>query len=172
MKEIFRYGFILAVICMTASGLLAGVNSLTKSKIALQAQNEEDAALKAVFPQAARFQRIGEDPEESFYKAYDKQDRFSGVVFKASAKGYSGAIVTMVAMLKDGTISAIKVLSQNETPGLGAKISESGFSSQFTGCKDLSAVQAITGATISSSAVIESVKMKSAEIKKAIENER
>ena len=38
MKEMARYGFILALICMAASASLAGVNKLTKSRIVAQAQ--------------------------------------------------------------------------------------------------------------------------------------
>jgi electron transport complex protein RnfG len=77
-------------------------------------------------------------------------------------------------MTKDGTITAIKILNQNETPGLGARIIEPEFTRQFSN-KDLSAlndIQAITGATISSRAVIEAVKKKAGEIKELIKNER
>ena len=35
-------------------------------------------------------------------------------------------------MTKDGTITAIKVLNQNETPGLGARVTETDFTRQFT----------------------------------------
>ena len=34
MKEMMRYGFILALICVVAAGLLAGVDLLTRPKIA------------------------------------------------------------------------------------------------------------------------------------------
>ena len=46
MKEILRYGFILGLICIVASGLLVTVNSLTKSRIIAQAQEEEEASLR------------------------------------------------------------------------------------------------------------------------------
>jgi Na+-translocating ferredoxin:NAD+ oxidoreductase RnfG subunit len=44
MKEMVRYGFILSLICVVASGFLSGVNALTKSRILAQAQAEEEAA--------------------------------------------------------------------------------------------------------------------------------
>jgi len=170
VKEMVRYGVILAVICIIASGLLAGMNSLTKARIMAQAQAEEEGAVKEVMPEGERFQaqRIGD--EIAYYKVYDQKDKFIGVVFKASAKGYSSVIETMVGMDRDGSITAIKVLSQNETPGLGSRVSEPEFSGQFSR-KDvagLDKVQAITGATISSQAVINSVRQKAQQMQRVI----
>jgi Na+-translocating ferredoxin:NAD+ oxidoreductase RnfG subunit len=52
MKEMVRYGTTLAIICIVASGLLVGINSLTKPRILAQAQSEEEASLKEVMPQS------------------------------------------------------------------------------------------------------------------------
>lgn len=164
MKEILRYGFILAFICTTAAGLLASVNSLTKSRIISQAEAEEKASLKEVVAEADYFKPLKSQDELIYYQALNKTKKLIAVVFKAQAKGYSDTVETLVGMRQDGTIIAIKVLSQNETPGLGARISEPAFTEQFRDKKDLGDVQAITGATVSSQAVIDSVKKKAQEI--------
>jgi electron transport complex protein RnfG len=171
MKEMIKYGLILALICIIASGLLACVNTLTKPLIIRQAQLEEEASLKAVFPQAETFQPIKKDETIIYYQALDKSGIRQGVVFKASGKGYSSTVEAMAGMLEDGTITAIKVVAQNETPGLGSKITEARFLEQFSNKKDLSGIQAISGATISSRAVINAVKEKAAEIRGLIKNE-
>ncbi len=167
-----RYGFILALICFVAAGLLAGVNSLTKSRIIAQAQAEEEASLKEVIPEGEQFEAVKKDGEILYYKARDKAGKLIGVAFKASGKGYSSTVETMVGMLSEGTITAVKVLNQNETPGLGARITEPEFAGQFKNTQDLSNIQAITGATISSKAVIDSVAKKAEEIKALINNEK
>lgn len=174
MKEMLRYGFILALICVIASGLLATVNSITKSKIITQAKAEEEAALLEVWPEAVRFEPVKSDGDIIYYKAYDKDRRLLGVAFKTSGKGYSSIIDTLVAMTKEGKINAIKILSQNETPGLGAGIVESSFTGKFANknIQGLDQVQAITGATISSQAVIDSVKKNAEEIIALIKNEK
>ena len=172
MREIFRFGLILGVICIAAAGLLAGVNSLTKPRILAQAQAEEELSLKEVLPEANHFEAVKEKEEVIYYKAHDKEGKFIGVAFKASSKGYSSIIETLVGMLKDGTIVAIKVLSENETPGLGARVAEPEFTAQFNNIKDLSKVTAITGATISSRAVIDSANKRAEEIKVLIKNEK
>jgi len=165
MREIFKFGFILGTICVVAAGLLAGVNSVTSRKIISQAQAEEESSLRDVLPEASRFEPVKKGEEVLYYKAIDKEGKLIGVVFKASAKGYSSNIQTITGMLKDGKINAVKVLSQEETPGLGARVSEPEFTVQFKHTYDFSGVQAITGATISSRAVIESVRKKAEEIR-------
>lgn len=172
MKEMIRFGLILGVICIVAAGLLAGVNSLTKPRILAQALAEENAGLKEVLPEANTFEAVKEKEEIIYYRGYDKNSKFVGVAFKATGKGYSSVIETLVGMLKDGKIIAIKILSQNETPGLGSRITESSFINQFKRINDLSRVQAITGATISSRAVINTVEKKASEVRGLIKNEK
>ena len=104
----------------------------------------------------------------------DKDGRFIGAAFKASGKGYSSTVETLAGMSKDGVISAIKVLSQNETPGLGSQVAGQEFSRQFSGrqSRDLENVQVISGATISSRAVIEAVRKKAEAVRALIANEK
>ncbi len=172
MKEMVRYGFILGLICIIAAGFLAGVNTLTKSRIISQAQAEEEAGLKEVIPEGTHFEAVKSAEETIYYKAHDKEGKLIGIAFKASAKGYSSTVETLVGMLQDGTILAIKILNQNETPGLGSRVAGSEFTGQFKSKKDLSDIQAITGATISSKAVIDSVKSKVEEIKQLMTNDK
>jgi len=170
MKEMLRYGFILAIICTVASGLLATVNSLTQSRILAQEQAEEEASLKEVIFGAEHFEAVKSGEEILYFKALDKEARLVGVAFKVSGKGYSSNIQTMVGMAPDGTLTAIKILEQSETPGLGAQVTLDSFTRQFRNRKNLNEIQAVTGATISSRAVIDSVKKRAAEIQALIKN--
>lgn len=170
MKEMIRYGFILSVICFVAAGLLAGVQALTGKRIAAQALAEQEQSLKDVVPDAVSFEPVEDEQEILYYRALNEQGNPVGLAFKASAKGYSSTIETMVGALIDGTILNIAVLSHNETPGLGSRVAGDDFSAQFKDCKDLSKVQAITGATISSRAVIDSVAEKLKEVLGLIKN--
>jgi Na+-translocating ferredoxin:NAD+ oxidoreductase subunit G len=167
MKEMFRYGATLALVCVIASASLAVMNSLTKSRIIAQAQAEEEISIREVLPQAANFTPVKKDEEILCYRVQDKEGNLIGIAFKVSAKGYSSSIETMVGMNRDGTINAIKVISQNETPGLGARITEPSFTEQFKQkrSEDLTQVEAITGATISSKAVIDAVRKKAERLK-------
>lgn len=174
MKEMVRYGLILSLICALASTSLAVVNSITKVRIIAQAEAEEEASLKEVLPEATHFEPVKSGNDIIYYKAHNKDGKFIGVAFKASAKGYSSIIETMAGLALDGNITAIKILNHNETPGLGARIADSSFTGQFANknIRGLNEVQVITGATISSKAVIDSVSKKAQEIKELIKNEQ
>lgn len=86
--------------------------------------------------------------------------------------GYADKIYLMVGFLADGTINEIKVLSQKETPGLGANMVkpgnslEKGFKNKkaseviFAVSKDdkrKGSIDALSGATISSRAYVDAV---------------
>lgn len=174
MKEMVRYGFILALICTVAAGLLASMNLLTNYRILAQARTEEEAALREVMPEGIEFNPVKFGNEVIYYQAYGAKKELIGAVFKASGKGYSSTIETMVGMFKDGMINTIKILSQNETPGLGIRITEPAFTGRFSrkNIQGLADIQAISGATISSKAVMDSVRKKAEEIQSLIKDER
>jgi len=174
MKEtMIRYGLVLSIICAAATASLAIMNSLTQGRIIAQAKAEEEASFKEVMPEGVNFEAVKSADEIAYYKVYDKDKKFIGAVFKASGKGYSSTIETVAGIKKNGEITAIKVVNQNETPGLGTRVTEKSFTGQFAGknTENIQKVDSITGATISSKAVISSVAQKSAEIKELIKNE-
>ncbi len=190
-----KFAATLAIICLASSGLLSVVYNITRPKIEEQRKQEESRSLKDVFPQAKDFQEVKEAGEVLYYKALGPKGELLGYAFKASGRGYSSDIVTMVGMDKDGIIKNIKILSQNETPGLGSRIVEviqketlwdvlfkkiklgkppvPWFQAQFSG-KNVNELEkqadTITGATISSSAVIRSIKGKALQIQERIKN--
>ena len=84
MKEMVRYGFTLAIICIVASASLAVVNAVTKSKIIAQAQAEEEASLKEVCPFAAHFEAVKSGEDVVYYKAHDKDGNLAGVADRKS----------------------------------------------------------------------------------------
>lgn len=161
-----RYASTLAIICLAASGFSGVVFNLTRPKIPDQYSTEEKRSLREVFPRAYSFEPVQEGDKILYFKALDRKKNVLGFVFETSRRGYSSDIVTMAGMDKNGMITRIKILSQNETPGVGSRITE-GFQEQFSDKKadEVSgSVNAITGATISSRAVIDSIQAKAREI--------
>ncbi|MDC7246170.1 MAG: FMN-binding protein, partial [Sphaerochaetaceae bacterium] len=47
--------------------------------------------------------------------------------------GLWGPITIVVGFVDESTLSGVSILSQNETPGLGARIEEPWFTAQFSG---------------------------------------
>lgn len=162
-----RYGLILLVICFCASLVLSVTYKFTHSRIEAQDASEEKNALYEIYPEASEF--VPEKIQEKTYYVAKKDNKVLGYIIKADSQGYSSVITMLVGFDPKGEIKGIEILSQTETPGLGAKISEvlSGeskpwFLTQFKGKQvkdlDLKNIQAITGATISSRAVLDGVK--------------
>lgn len=158
----------LALIAGICGLCLGGVYTLTKDKIEAAAQQKKEAALKEVLPayQTLTEGRIAlaDDParELEYYMAYEGEDLVGVAVSTYTKKGFNGEFNLMAGILPDGTLNKVSVLKQGETPGLGAKMTEPAFYTQFEGRnptsfrfivkKDGGEVDAITAATISSRA--------------------
>ena len=170
MKEVFRYGFILGAVCFISATMLAVTNAITEPKIKLQKEEEESAAPKEVMPEAVSFKAQSDGGKVSYYSVYDEKNILKGFVLKSAGTGYSSNIEVLTGLTTGLMITSIKILSQSETPGLGTRIMSPVFKEQFRGKgpDDLGEVDAITGATISSSAVINSIKGKIAELKERL----
>ena len=100
--------------------------------------------------------------DEGINPAISKDGNIIGYTVKVSPSGYGGEISMMVGVNADLTISGVKILSLSETPGLGAKAQDEAFLPQFKGKNEKMALKkditAITGATITSTAVTLGVK--------------
>ena len=154
-------------ICLVCSALLAAVYALTAEPIAAAAAAKNEAAIKEVLPDAAlqieEVRTIDMDGQKYEYNlAYDEQGNTVGCAINVAPVGFGGPIVIKVGFDVNGVIWNTKVLSQAETPGLGAKCTESAFAEQFKGFdpsqsklsvkKDGGDVDAITASTITSRA--------------------
>ena len=126
MSENIKYILTLTIICLITASLLTGVYLLTRPRILEQKAKAEQQALKEVMPEAGYFEPVEKNDKIIYYRAYlsSAKKRPIGYAFKAEGQGYSGVIETMAGMDKTGKITGIKILAQDETPGLGAKISE------------------------------------------------
>jgi electron transport complex protein RnfG len=96
-----------------------------------------------------------------------KTGKCFAVAFEVTGKGYGGLIGIMIGVdLKTGHLTGIRVMTHSETPGLGARATESAFYEQFGNLapKDVALsskggkINAISGATNTSRGVVEAVK--------------
>ena len=103
------------------------------------------------------------------YKALDKQGNCAGFAFIAAGAGFADKIELVVAVdAKCEKLLSFNVLSSNETPGFGNKMKNDSFRNQFKGApagklllvkigdagKIDNEIVAISGATVTSTAVI------------------
>jgi electron transport complex protein RnfG len=168
MKKLLNMIIALTVIGLISGGVLAYVYQLTLPKIEQKRTEETNAAIYKVLPETKSYEKVA-NADLTYYKCFDNRKRMIGTAILCKGNGYQGAIKMMVGVNADfSRFTGMIVLEQVETPGLGAKISEAKFQNQF---KNLATkqpieyvkgaeptkeneIQAITGATISSAAVV------------------
>jgi len=103
------------------------------------------------------------NPVVLYFRGVDSSGNVVGYAFRNTQPGAQGLVEILGGVTADfSTVTGMEVMSHSETPGLGAKITEPGFKSQFLNlavadmklAKSGGKVDAISGATISSVTVI------------------
>lgn len=152
---------VLFSICLMIAVAMAAINQITAPKIAEAEAAAEREALRTVLPKAAEFIQVEGEYAESVASVWRASDG-CGYAVMLSAKGYDSSKPMFIAVGFDteGTLLACRLVSASgETSGIGTKVGEESFLNQFVGKgESLEGVDTISGATISSSSFIESVK--------------
>ncbi len=165
-------GIIVLVIITSLSGyLLANVYNKTKPEIEKQEKVEKERINKEIFPEGKNFVE-GKLKENIYYDVYDENGKLIGKIFEIKTLGYGGYIYLAVGIDNELKIKGVKVIKHSETPGLGSKITKKEFLEQFNEktvdqiyLKPKGEIDAITGATISSKAIVEGIRKLIEEIK-------
>ena len=150
---------VLGVTCLVCSALLGGASALTKEPIDKAAAAKTEKAISQVLP---HFTELQYNEAGRYYKATDG-DAVVGYAIESTTVGFGGNLTLMVGVTPDGVVYNTSVLSQSETPGLGAKCNtDVKFMDQWRGFdpsvkilsvkKDGGDVDAITASTITSRA--------------------
>lgn len=179
--------FTLFAITLISGVALGAVYEVTKEPIAQATIAANNATYKAVFAEAESFEELtdadlegcnaqlaggefGNVAVESVLAAMDPSGAELGYVVNSySMDSYGGKVGISVGIKDDGSITAVGFREINDTPGLGLKAKDDAFKGQYAGktAEKLSVVKgggagdaeinAISGATITSSAVTNAV---------------
>lgn len=160
-----------------AGAFLGGVYALTKQPIEESAQRAVIEAVAAVNPdfKGEASAPVGVDVDGATVELYPLIDcgKFCGAAVESlSLSGFSGEIRVMFGFDADGAVTGYRVLSHDETPGLGAKMEEwfrmdeghrsvigvNPYNIKMCVSKDGGDIDGITGATISSRAFLEALR--------------
>ncbi len=166
MRKILYLALTLAIIGIISALLLTGVYNLTEPIITERREAEYRQALDNFFPGFDSFE--SEDLDEGrFDLIYDDTGNLMGIMATVVAVGYGGDIVYNLAVDSTGEIIGKRIVSHSETPGIGDVITANPFQSQFIGKSFEDPIVAgedveiVTGATVSTAAMINSVRQTS-----------
>lgn len=162
VRYILRLALTLLAICAVVSGLLAGVNAITKDRIAAIQAEKIEKALQQVLPGVTGLEKQPLSGDTGIVKTvYASGNSYAVEVTPA---GFDGPITMMVGIV-DGKVTGISVISHTETPGLGAVAGAASakgeaFRGQFVGLVsgitvdgEENSIDSMSGATITSKAV-------------------
>ena len=160
---------VLSIVGVVSGGALVGIYQYAQLRIEENRKRALRAAIFEVLPGTKSYETIVKEGK-TIYKGFDSSGRLIGYAFTGKGPGYQSTIEVMIGVGPElEKTKGIEILESVETPGLGAKIAEKTFRDQF---RDLmirpmielvkgkppekpNQVQAITGATISSRAVVD-----------------
>ena len=158
-----RLALTLLLITSVVAAALAGVNSVTKPVIDQLNAEKTQEAIKTVLPGGG--EEIAAPVVDAGVLVGKVYKGENGYAVEVLPSGFDNTITMMVGIDFEGKVLGISVVSHTETAGLGAVAAENtskgeAFRAQFVGktgsvavSKDGGAIDAITGATITSRAV-------------------
>lgn len=185
-KAMIKDALILFAITLAAGLLLGFVYDVTKEPIALQKEKAKIEASRNVFPAAENFMAL-EEPDETrmesilnsaglggthideVSEALDNGGNLIGYVITVTDhEGYGGDIQFSMGITLDGVLNGISLLSISETAGLGMKAGDvlvpqfkdkkaEWFSYTKSGALNDNEIEAISGATITTNAIVNGV---------------
>lgn len=165
---------VLTCVGLISGGFLAGVGLWTKDKIAFNVQQEIEAAIMTVVPGTQNSEKLHEEEDFTLYAGKDKDGILTGYAIYAAGAGFQDKITLMFGTDPElKTLIRLTIIKQTETPGLGANIVKEDLFLRFWENRDIQGplslhkpaagspnelarteINTITGATISSDAVL------------------
>ena len=170
----------LTLIAAVAGVALSGVYSMTQATIEKQELQKKTAAYKEVCPEASTFETL-EAAEKllatqdekamprinEFYEGRREDGSVAGYAVSMTSKGFGGDVTMALGLTPEGEIVRIAFTELTETAGLGMRASEDGFRNQFVGKSGQvtlvkgdagdGEISALSGATVTSNAVVNGV---------------
>ena len=195
LKFFVAQSWLLIVSAFLFGLLIAVTNAAWAPRIAQNKIDKINAKMTSLISNAKSFQQIESTlagDEFNIYKALDIEDSDNGKClgwcFVASGAGFADKIEILIAISADfRTNYGFAVLFSNETPGFGDKIKEPDFRDQFIGAEAIkftvikttdqskkaildNEIVAITGATVSSDALVNIVNRSISQVKQHMQS--
>lgn len=156
MKNIFLPAVAIAVMAAILLGAFVGLSDLRAENI----QKEHVAKMQAVLPGSVEFVREAYDGEDANIRSVHKAE--NGYVVETATQGYVGEIAMMIGVNNDGRVTGMVIRDMEETFGLGANaLTDYLFLGQLLNTSGEAVVgenvDALTGATVTSKAIVRSI---------------
>ena len=158
MNKILHLTLFLGTVSALAGGALAFANDLTAPVIAKNKEVAEKKVLLEMYPEAKAEDFVAVEANvdsKTIGKIYAYQDYY---IFNMSVSGYKDGTNFLVSLNKETQeIDSYKAISNGDTKGIGSKVTEPSFSDSLVGKDASGSLDTISGATVSSSPVVDGI---------------
>ncbi len=181
-KEILTITLKLLVICSIVAVIIAFVNTITKDRIAYNKKQSTADALSKIYSENYDNKKFTVSDDEFIIEGHvkcssidydykneditaiyaltgEKSGKIEGYCVSISPMGFKAEIQMLVAVNSDMTVKGVKIVDISDTKGLGDKVKDENWLSNFIGksSKEALEVDTISGSTKSSKPVIKAV---------------
>lgn len=177
MKNYFKIALALLITAASSGMLLSLANMAAAEKIEANQKKAVEDGIRIIEPNAKSIEEI----QDGIFKLGTNTKEL-GYAFLTEGQGYQGPIKILCGVDSDfEQILGIEIIESTETPGLGARINEAWFKKQFAALnirslisyvkgkpQNNSEVEAITGATVSSKAVVDIINKAVADLREKL----
>jgi electron transport complex protein RnfG len=174
MKQVIQMAVVLTLICAVCGIALSGIESMTAERIVqqtlryVQGPNVEVVLDGSENDLIADRQTIEIDGKNLLLFIGKKNNKPWAIAYETAASGFGGDVTIMVGYdIEKDKLTGLKVGTNSETAGIGSRVTEDQFTKQFKGLDiDLKftdapcpgGIDAVSGATVSSTAVCDALK--------------
>ncbi len=142
---------VLSAICIISAALMGGINMITAPKIAFNEEQKIYDSLREVLDgtfETVEIPASAPSTVTGLFKVSDENGEFKGNVVTVEQKGYAGKILLTVGFDSEGKTTKVIITAQSESHGKDINPLLNNLSG--ISVDDVSGVDAVTGATISS----------------------
>jgi electron transport complex protein RnfG len=134
IQAISKNAKILAIFAIVCTAIVGLIHELTKARIAEQAEQQLLNTLHSIIDPnrlnndlyhdclLVTNELLGSTQPQTVYLARQDGKSVAAAITSTAPDGYNGNIYLLIAVNIDGSISGVRTLQHNETPGLGDKI--------------------------------------------------
>ncbi len=152
IKDYLLPSFVLTAVCTVTAALLVLANAVTEKPIARMRQKNTIDALSSTFGDG-EYTEIDIN-NENIAQTFQKGD--GTLIFRIVSSGYNKDGIELLIGVDSNGVTGIAALEISETKGVGTKVGEDEFLSQFCNADsydDISRIDSVSGATYSSNGV-------------------
>lgn len=156
MKNMKGFVVLLAAV-LVAGGVLLFADAQLRPLIDAAGTGEYKEVLEKIFPGSTEFEEEEFTDETGLVKKLFENEENGGFVYILENKGFADVITFALGFDLEGKIVGYEILNLNDTPGYGSQVGEEAFIGSVVGKTSVDGIATISGATVSSKAVVDAI---------------